>query len=256
MDSEQVLELAVTAGEIMLGSGGEVSRVEDTIARIVGAYGLKGESFVTPTGIFASAGSATLGSASLRLRRVRHRDLNLARVSAVNQFSRSLVANPAPLAEAHSQLATIAATPPQYTTLTQRVAGGLAGAVATFLLGGTPNDLIPGLAANLLVQVTLALAGALGLPGLLANFGGAALSSATAFAFYAAGWPLHIDLVIAGGLIALAPGLAFTGAIRDGISGDLLSAAARGLDALLSATALAGGVGTALYIYLTLGGHM
>ena len=46
-----------------------------------------------------------------------------------------------------------------------------------------------------------------------------------------------------------------TTAVRDGIEGDLLSAAARVLEALLSAGAIAAGASLPLYLYLALGGH-
>ena len=55
-----------------------------------------------------------------------------------------------------------------------------------------------------------------------------------------------MDIVIAGALMPLFPGTAFTNAIRDIIQGDYISASARAMEAIFTATALAIGVGLAL----------
>jgi uncharacterized membrane protein YjjP (DUF1212 family) len=55
MNVREVTDIAVKAGEILLTSGAEIYRVEDTINRICEAYNIKCESFVLPTGIFVSA---------------------------------------------------------------------------------------------------------------------------------------------------------------------------------------------------------
>ena len=52
---KKVLILALYAGEIMMKSGAEIYRVEDTIQRICKACGINYvEVFATPTGIFLS----------------------------------------------------------------------------------------------------------------------------------------------------------------------------------------------------------
>ena len=55
MQHKTLLKFAIQAGEIMLRSGAETYRVEDTIERILSAHNLEViEAFVTPTGIFAT----------------------------------------------------------------------------------------------------------------------------------------------------------------------------------------------------------
>lgn len=254
-ETGQALSLAIYAGELMLEGGAEISRVEETMRRILGAYGLTSEAWVTPTGIFASAGRP--GEPSLTaLRRVRHRGLALWRVSAVNALSRTLANRPLPLPAARAQLEALAAAPPLYSRALQRIAGALSGAAATLTLGGTPGDLLPALAANLLVQLVLAALDGLGMPRPIAHFAGAATASAVALLFHLGGWSLHLSLVIAGGIIALVPGLTFTAAVRDGLAGDLLSAATGALEGGLVAASLAAGVGAALWAFFALGGRL
>ncbi|MGI6734319.1 MAG: threonine/serine exporter family protein [Anaerovoracaceae bacterium] len=61
---KNVLMLALRAGEIMLMSGSEIYRVEDTVTRICKAYGIPYiEVFATTTGIFISLDSGGDGKA-------------------------------------------------------------------------------------------------------------------------------------------------------------------------------------------------
>ena len=53
--NQEVLNLAVLAGEILIKNGGEIYRVEDTIMHIVEAYGITDYNvYVLSNGIFAN----------------------------------------------------------------------------------------------------------------------------------------------------------------------------------------------------------
>lgn len=55
-DDRLVLDAAALAGEILLESGAEIFRVEDTIYRIAAAYGVEeAEAFVLSSGIFLTS---------------------------------------------------------------------------------------------------------------------------------------------------------------------------------------------------------
>jgi len=54
MYTDNILKLAVFAGKIILENGGETYRTEDTITRMLENKVDIVETFVTPTGIFAS----------------------------------------------------------------------------------------------------------------------------------------------------------------------------------------------------------
>ena len=89
MNVREVTDIAVKAGEILLTSGAEIYRVEDTINRICEAYNIKCESFVLPTGIFVSAYNSQGDTVSF-VKRIRERTINLEKIELVNSFSRSL----------------------------------------------------------------------------------------------------------------------------------------------------------------------
>ena len=60
--------------------------------------------------------------------------------------------------------------------------------------------------------------------------------------------PLKLDVVILGAVMLLAPGVVMTTAIRDMLSGELVSGVSRGAEALAIAVAVATGVAVVLSI--------
>ena len=85
---EQALNVALNIGKVLLKSGAETSRVEDTIARFCRSFGYHDVNvFATPTMIII--GDETAANASLMCR-IRYRSNNLSNVKAVNDFSYSL----------------------------------------------------------------------------------------------------------------------------------------------------------------------
>jgi len=47
---KEIMDIALRTGKILLTSGAEIYRVEDTITRVCESYGVKCENFVLPTG--------------------------------------------------------------------------------------------------------------------------------------------------------------------------------------------------------------
>ena len=64
------------------------------------------------------------------------------------------------------------------------------------------------------------------------------------------------NIIIAGAVLPLLPGLAMTVAIRDTMRGDLVSGVARIAEALLSAACVAVDVGSILGLWLAIGGSL
>ena len=85
----EILKVAVLAGQIILESGGETYRVEETIWRICKIYGADvAECYVTPTGIMCSIiHDNKIYSLN---RRVSSRTVNLDRIDMVNNLSRNI----------------------------------------------------------------------------------------------------------------------------------------------------------------------
>ena len=60
---------------------------------------------------------------------------------------------------------------------------------------------------------------------------------------------IKLDNIIIGGIMLLVPGLSFVNAIRDSMSGDLVSGTARAVEALFIAVAIATGSGVMLKLW-------
>ena len=69
-------------------------------------------------------------------------------------------------------------------------------------------------------------------------------------------FPTSVQPTVIGAILILVPGVLLTNAVRDSISGDLLSGAARTVEALLVAVAVAAGVGSVLSLWVRLGGYV
>ena len=85
----RLLETCLLAGKIMMESGSEVYRVEDTMNRIALSGGRSDSvSYVTATGIFISLKD----SHQTQIENVSERSINLEKIVAVNQLSRDFSA--------------------------------------------------------------------------------------------------------------------------------------------------------------------
>ena len=135
-DQTRILALAVDAGEVLLHSGGEIARVQETMERIARAYGAENfHAYVLTNGIFASVDDhgRTLNS---EIRHVRETQVHLGRVTALNALSREIEAGGVPLADAFRRLDEIQKIP--YLADKRRIfACGVGAACFCYLFGGT-----------------------------------------------------------------------------------------------------------------------
>ena len=87
----QLINLALDAGEIMLASGAETFRVQDTMQRILSVSGKeKIEALAMCTLLMVTLPREEKGPLSMA-RAVKNRDLNFEKICAVNDMSRAFV---------------------------------------------------------------------------------------------------------------------------------------------------------------------
>lgn len=245
----KVLTVIADAGAALLASGGEVARVEDTMQRLAEAYRLEAvEVIVLPTALFINASGI-----NTVIRRIKNRSVNLAVVAAINQLSRDVSRNPIPLEDLQTRLAGARHTS-RYRPEANLLFAGVGAAAISQLMGGRPVDLVPAVISGALTQLVRQWFRVIGVANGVSDMLAAAVAVIPALA--AAYWGVpHPGSILVAGIMVLTPGLLMTTAVRDGIQGDLLSASARILEALLSAGAIAAGASLPLYIYLAMGGH-
>lgn len=246
--NREALDVAALAGDILLASGAEIFRVEETISRIARAYGVESsDAFVLSSGIFLTAGSESEGDFA----RVRHIPLSAARldrVTAVNQLSREIVEGKHTAAGAKERLLEIQRMPAK-PMLHQIAASGVGSACFCFLFGGDLVDSAVALASGITLYAYLLLLVRGRLSKIAANLSGGALVTLFCILLYQLGIGHHLGQMIIGSIIPLVPGVAFTTAIRDIADEDYIAGAVRMLDALLVTFCIAMGVGMVMMAY-------
>lgn len=240
-----LLELGLHAGKLLLESGAEVYRIEDTVERMLRSSGAdRVESIVTPTGIFLSV---HLGERiGTRIGRIHRRATNLHRVSAINGLSRALTPAGALPEEVLERLRQIERQTPAYAFPWQLLAATVGGTAFAGLFGASGLELPATAVASCLVFLLSAGLARPGLPRLLADFAGGATASLVALSLSQIVPTMHYDKVILGAIMSLVPGVLLTTAVRDMLNGDLLSGTTRLGEALFIAAAIAAGAGAVL----------
>ena len=252
LDYDQLLDGCSEIGVQLVRFGGEIQRVEDTVRRLLAAYGLEGEVFAVPNCVWTSV-LAPDGSTHARMRRVPAIATNIEGIERLNDLSRHLCAAPPADPSRLRELCreTLAGLPSYPAALV--LGGYFLGAFffALFFSGGWMEAAVAGLAGLASGAVLLALSRARANAFIATLASSFALASA-AYGLLALGAPVNIEVTVAGGLMVLVPGLVFTSFMSDLLTGDMLAGLATFARAVLSAGAIALGTGAAMTLYRSL----
>lgn len=252
-NTKEILALAVEIADVMLRSGGEIYRIEDTVIHILKTYNIETfDVYVLSNGIFASANENKEDSCSM-IRHVPLGEVNLAKISYLNQLARDICSHNCTVEEAWMRVEQ-AKHLPKYKNRCQMFFCALGSSCYTFLFGGQPIDALVaffiGAIEHLLLTRLTKRKVAKFLSSVFASF-----FVATCSIFVTHMNPsLLQDKIIIGGIMPLVPGITFTTSIRDFLNGDYLSGTIHLIDALLSALCIAVGVCLALALFGSLKG--
>lgn len=250
-EAHKVLEIAMTAGHILLENGAEISRVEETMERICSYFGVEAENFfVLSNGIFTT-GSWKPDSPEGQYAKVLHipvKGAQLNKVVAVNQLSREVAEGRYTIEQTKEKLEQIRHMPGKRFPV-QVLASGVGSACFCYLFGGSLSDSVAAFAAGFLLYVFVLLTGTLHMSKITKNICGGALVTCICILSYRLGLGESLSHMIIGSIIPLVPGVPFTNGIRDIADGDYISGAVRLLDAILVFLCVAIGVGVMFIIY-------
>ncbi|MDR3364120.1 MAG: threonine/serine exporter family protein [Clostridiales Family XIII bacterium] len=254
---KKILILALFAGEIMMKSGAEIYRVEDTIVRICKACRVDYvECFATTTGIFLSLDSGEEdGDMHTFIKRIHGAQLDLAKISEVNTFSRVFTATALSVDDGFEILRKINAEA-GYPMLARLVGAILVGAFFCPIYRGSFSDMfIAGIISGISYLISIGIA-RLRFPDFIRIFISCAGAAGMVLAAAAMGASESISPVVVAATTIFLPGVAITNAARDLLSGDMLSGVARLAEACIAAVAIAGGIGIGIQIWLLGGGSV
>lgn len=242
------MEALQLAGRIIMENGGETYRAEETINRMGSGFGLDAvDSFAVPSGLFISYRDED-GKPVTSVRRVKREGRNLTRVNEANQVSRFVSAGQMDCSQALIHLRRIEKMPGDFAGWWFLPAAFLCACGFTALFGGNwLAILVSGLVAAFVQLIEAGLAPFRTRGNAASVIGG--LLTALLPHLIALSLPgLQTELVIAGAVMPLVPGLAMTNAVQDTMRGDMVSGLSHGTQALLTACLIAGGALLAMEI--------
>ncbi|RHW51090.1 threonine/serine exporter [Bombilactobacillus bombi] len=246
---KKLLNTGILAGKIMMESGSEMYRVQDTLKRIMQKGGLSHpEIFLTPTGIFLSARDLD----STKMIEITHSSINLYKVSEVNTLSRQFSADEIDLQELYDGLEKVDSETLDFPLWLK--------AIAAFLISSTLMILF----INRYDWFDFVQAGIVGMIGYLvfyyinnvvkiqfiSEFIAAAMIAILAIGLRYFHLIDNLNYLIIGAVMPLVPGVALTNALRDLIAGHLISGVVRMVSGTLSALAIGGGIAVVLRFLL------
>ena len=233
----EVAKFILVAGEMLLTSGAEVYRAEETMERMGAALGYNVEAFVTPTGILLTV--SYQGEFFTKVRRIRYRTQNLGRIAGVNAISRGLSMGTLTFEVAKAKLQELRV--PAYST-GQKL-------IAVMVASGSGWEIIIAALSGLI---------AYSVGFILERFNANSYLSSSLASFLVANCVytaqvllpnISVPTVLVGGLMVLVPGVAMASAVKDIVQGELLSGTSRAVEAIAIAGALAAGSAIALGLW-------
>ena len=253
---KEILILAIKAGQIMMRSGAEIYRVEDTIERICKACGIDYVNvFATPTGIFVSTDNSAASNTVTYIKRIRSSETDLSKISMVNRFSRKFTTTDMTVEEGMELLEEIEKKK-RYPFWIRGLAAAAVTSCFSVIFGG--NAICFGVAFVLGILCYM-------LSRFLEKFEinffirGFCCTAFAAFGALVAAASINgADYVplITGCIMPFVPGVAITNSIRDFLSGDMISGLARMTEAVLIGISLAAGAGVIIKLWVMMGGIM
>ena len=242
------VELLCHAAQLVLESGGETYRVEETVHRMAKGLGIEDVNVVAfPTSIFVEI----QGRACVR--RISHRGTNMRRLVLTNDVSRQTEHGQLSLSQAERALDAVSRDPGIRQSLAIP-ACGLACGSFSLLVGGGLYAFVIAFVIGLLVQAAQPLFSRMTMGALVSNFCGGLFTAIFAQATQVVLPGMEVNAVIIGGIMPFLSGLLMTTAVRDTMYGDLVSGVARAVEALLLATSVALGVYVGLKLVAAMGG--
>lgn len=249
MDYDNLLTMATDLGSRLMESGAEIYRVEETVYRLLRAYGLDtAEVFAIPNCLIVSV-TTPGGHPITRMRRIPSHGTDIDQLERCNALSRRLCRDTPPLAQAQ---ALIDALPDQVRRFPPAMlAAGYAITAGFFTLffGGSPWDGVCGALCGLAGGGVSLWGGRLlgGNPFVQTAFASAVLSVLAVLLVH---WGLggNPDAITIGSLMILVPGMALTTAMREIMAGDIISGVNRTAEALFTGAAIALGTTAGLAV--------
>ena len=244
MDYNSLLDLAIDLGYELAMSGAETFRVEESITRVLAAYGVKAEVFAIPNYLIVSI-HPNDEQPITRMRRIGMHGNDLDSVEKFSGLSRAYCNRTPEPKEGLKWLDYVRSQRLKYSTPMFYLGNFLGAGGYSLFFGGSGVDAICAGICGMLIGFVDRIMSDLKANQFFRTIAESFLMALLAYAFGSIGIAKSPDAVTIGALMILVPGLLFTNAMRDIIYGDTNSGINRIVQVLLIAVALALGTATA-----------
>ena len=249
MDRDKLLNLGTDLGRGLMLCGAEIYRVEESVNRLLTAYGLEPEVFALPACLIVSV-TAPDGTPLTRMCRIPPHGTNIELLEQYNDLCRRLCRSPIPVEEARAELDRLAAVTPRHSVPVTLLGYAATAAFFTLFFGGGLLDFLAAALCGVAVGLSV-LHGRriIGPNAFLRTTLSAAVAAGLALILVPLGLGRDPDCIIIGTLMLLVPGMALTNAMREIMVGDIFSGLSRTSEAMLTAAAIA--LGTAIPVLIS-----
>ncbi len=243
MNYNLLMDLAIDLGYELAMSGAETFRVEESVTRLLAAYGVDSDVFAIPNYIMITIRTDD-GTPITRMRRIGHHGNNMDSIERFSGLSRSLSSLTPELALGHSWLQETRKNCRSYSKTMGYLAHFIGAGGFGLFMGGTMVDGICSGICGLLIGLVDRYLDNLKANQFFRTIASSFLMAMLAYGLAAMKIAPNPNAVTIGALMLLVPGLLFTNAMRDIIYGDTNSGVNRIVQVFLVAAALS--LGTAV----------
>lgn len=244
MEYEKILNLGAELGRNLMNSGAEIYRVEESVSRLLTAYGLQPQVFAIPNCLIVSI-TTPKGHPITRMCRIPAHGTDIELLEACNDLCRRLCQNPLPVDQAQVLVDALPTRTPSPSPRTILLGHMLAAAFFAAFFGGNFSDGLCAALTGLAVGLTLLYGQPLiGSNSFFRTVICSAIAALLPLFLIQLGLGTDQGAITIGTLMLLVPGMALTNAMREIMAGDIISGINRTAEVILIATAIA--LGTAL----------
>lgn len=249
MNYDQLLNLGVELGSTLMASGAEIYRVEESMTRLLSAYGQDPQVFAVPSCIFVSI-TTPEGRPVTQMRRIPAHGTNFELLERCNDLCRRLCVEVPDLDAAIAQIQALVPACPVYPPFLTVLAYSATSAFFALFFQGCFLDFLAAALCGLVVGLLLVYGTPLvGSNMFLHTVLCSAVVSASAMLLVHLGLGTHVDKITIGTLMVLVPGRALTNAMREIMAGEIFSGLNRTAEVILVATAIALGTAMPLMVF-------
>ncbi len=240
-EQNSYLHCVIQIGELILVNGGEVSRVEDAISRMLHSFGAE------EVNVFCITSNLTVtviwpqNYSDTQMRRIKKTENNFERLDLLNDLSRRICHEHPTPKQIRQETRDILQRTRVYPELEQIVTYALISGSFTLFFGGSIKDVLVSALIGIVLRVLKKKLDDTEMNMCLSLLCISLIGGALAHVFELCGLCDNPTLVSLGNIMLFIPGLAFTNSIRDLFVGDTIAGGIKLLESVLYAIVIAVG---------------